>query len=118
MATFVVRSSSVRCAVRAEIRLNDADCAHGGERARTSRRIDKLGVTGSSPVRPVRCQSRNPCVSGFRPLREARRDYRPRRGGRGWRRAVAGASLAQARTRTRPRGRREMHPNGGRVGPV
>jgi hypothetical protein len=58
---------------RGRVRLNDADCAHWHERNRTLRRVDKLGVTGSSPVPPTR--------------------KRP---------AKAGLSFAQSRTTRRP----------------
>ena len=39
--------------IQGGIRLNDADWTHWSEPARTLLRIDKLGVTGSSPVPPT-----------------------------------------------------------------
>ena len=51
--------------IQGGIRLNDADWTHWSEPARTLLRIDKLGVTGSSPVPPIHSLGVTPIPHGY-----------------------------------------------------
>src|SRR5215208_6604540 len=62
MATLDVRSGSLNRSLARGIALNHAPSANASEPARTLPRIDKLGVTGSSPVPPIR---KGPAQAGF-----------------------------------------------------
>jgi len=53
MATLDVRSRAAKCSLAASFPLNQALCPNISEPTRTLLRVDKLGVTGSSPVPPT-----------------------------------------------------------------
>jgi hypothetical protein len=54
MARIGVRSGSLNRSLDHQIRLNDGGWPNLRERMRTLLRVDKLGVTGSSPVPPIK----------------------------------------------------------------
>jgi hypothetical protein len=58
MATLEVRSGSLKRSLGAAFPHNHAPQANLREQARTLRCLDKLGVTGSSPVPPIQPLSR------------------------------------------------------------
>jgi hypothetical protein len=62
MATLGVRSRSLKRSLALRIPLNHAPSANRSEPTRTPVRVDKLGVTGSSPVPPT---SEAPEIGGF-----------------------------------------------------
>ena len=61
MARISVRSGSLERSVAGRIPLSHCRLPHRCELARTLPRIDKLGVTGSSPVPPIE----KPCIRAF-----------------------------------------------------